>query len=61
MKALSLFVNVRIAEAYLRAMGVAVKTAEQFGDWLKLREYETAHLESCGCKCYIKEYLRKAS
>ena len=61
MKALSLFANVGIAEAYLRAMGVDVKAAELPSDWLKFREDETAHPESCGCKCYIKEDLRKAS
>ena len=59
MKALSLFANVGVAETYLRAMGVDVKTAKQFGNWLKFRE--TSHLESCGCKYYIKENLRKAS
>jgi len=61
MKALSLFVNVGMAEANLRAMGVAVTTAEQSSDCLEFREDETAHLEACGCKCYIKEDLRKAS
>ena len=44
MKALSLFANVGIAETYLRARGVDVKTAKQFGNWLKFRE--TSHLES---------------
>ena len=37
------------------------KEVEQSGDWLNFHEDETAHLEFCGCKCYIKEDLRKAS
>lgn len=61
MKALSLFANVRIAEAFLRTMCVDVKTAVQSGDWLNFREVKTSHLESCGYKYYIKENLRKAS
>lgn len=61
LRALSLFANIGIADAFLRTMGVDVKTAEQTGDWLKFREVETSHLESCGCKYYIKENLRKAS
>ena len=41
LRALSLFANIGIADAFLRTMGVDVKTAEQTGDWLKFREVET--------------------
>lgn len=61
LRALSLFANIGIVEAFLRTMGVDVKTAEQFGDRLKFREDETAHLESCSREYYIKKNLRKAS